>query len=58
MNLPCVLSAFSNSDIEKRRSRETTGRLRYQFVKRSRRLDGPIVEDLEGRDLDGYQHTS
>ena len=34
MYLPWVLRAASISDIEKRRSRETAGRLRYQFVKR------------------------
>jgi hypothetical protein len=39
MYLPCVLRATSNSDIANRRSRETAGRLQYQLVKRSRRLD-------------------
>ena len=38
MYLPCFLSAASNSDIEKRRSRETAGKLPYHATKRSRRL--------------------
>ena len=39
MYLPWVLSAASISDIEKRGSRETAGRLSYQRENRSRRLD-------------------
>jgi hypothetical protein len=39
MYLPWVFKAPSNSDIEKRRSRDTAGRLRCQLMKRSQGLE-------------------
>ncbi len=42
--MPCVLSAFSISDIENIRSRVKAGRLRCHSKKRWRRLGGIILE--------------
>jgi hypothetical protein len=41
MCLPYVLSAASNSDIEKKQLRTNSGKLQYQFRNRWRKLSGP-----------------